>query len=67
MFTSSNNGNARGAAMNDFSRKTLRSLSRKGIALIGLSCDAAGSSLYVLNDNGTQRIRTFREVLALAA
>jgi hypothetical protein len=53
--------------MNDFSRKTIRSLSRKGIALVGLSCDpASDATLYVLNDNGTQRIRTFREVLALA-
>lgn len=60
--------------MNDFSRKTLRSLSRKGIALVGLSSapDAAGSflnstKLYVLNDNGTHRVRTFAQVLALAA
>jgi hypothetical protein len=60
--------------MNDFSRKTIRALARKGIALVGLSCapDAAGSflnstRLYVLNDNGTQRIRTFAEVRELAA
>ena len=47
--------------MSDFSYKTLRSLLRKGISLIGLQGDA-----YVLNDNGTCKVRTFSEVLEMA-
>lgn len=60
--------------MNDFSRKTLNALARKGIRLVGLQAipDEKGSFLnsstgYCLDDNGTHRIRSFREVLALAA
>lgn len=61
--------------MKDFSRKTLSSLSRKGIALIGLTVIpgtgdmpfATGETGYILNDNGTQRILLFGEVLKLAA
>lgn len=61
--------------MNDFSRTTLRSLSRKGITLVGLqwlpdmSSDmpmACGERGYVLNDNGTCRVRRFADVMALA-
>lgn len=59
--------------MNDFSKKTLRSLGRKGISLVGLTTIpgsgplpfANGETGYVLNDNGTQRIRTFSQVLEL--
>lgn len=48
--------------MNDFSKKLLRQLAAKGISLVGLQ----GENGYVLDDNGTCRIRTFREVIALA-
>ena len=60
--------------MNDFSKKTLRALASKGITLIGLHAipDENGSFLnsqrnYILNDNGTQRVMLFMQVLALAA
>lgn len=62
--------------MNDFSKKTLRALARKGITLIGLTVIpdntssmpfANGSRGYCLNDNGCHRIRSFVEVQALAA
>lgn len=61
--------------MNDFSKKTIRALTRKGIRLIGLtvipdmSSDmpfANGDRGYCLNDNGCHRIRSFREVMELA-
>lgn len=55
--------------MNDFSKSTLRKLARKGIRLIGLQFVAGpygGSTAYVLDDNDTCIVRTFREVLALA-
>ena len=61
--------------MNDFSKKTLRALARKGIRLIGLttipdmSSDmpyANGDRGYCLDDNGCHRIRTFTQVLELA-
>jgi hypothetical protein len=52
----------KGAAMSDFSKTTVRKLAAKGIRLVGLQ----GENGYVLDDNGTCRIRTFREVLALA-
>lgn len=61
--------------MQDFSRSTLRALARKGITLVGLTVIpgsgdlpfATGERGYKLNDNGCLRIRSFREVLALAA
>lgn len=62
--------------MNDFSKKTLSALARKGIRLVGLtvipdmSSDmpfANGSRGYQLDDNGCHRIRTFKEVLEMAA
>lgn len=56
-----------------FSRKTLAGLSRKGIAIIGITCipDASGSfangeTAYKVSDNGTGRIWTFRQVLRAA-
>ena len=61
--------------MNDFSKTTIRNLSRKGITLIGLQAIPDMSSAmpfanadtgYRVNDNGTHRVLTFREVLALA-
>ena len=60
--------------MKDFSRKTIAALGRKGITLIGLTVIpgtgdmpfATGETGYILNDNGTSRVRSFREVLDLA-
>lgn len=60
--------------MNDFSKKTIAALARKGISLIGLTVIpragdmpfANGERGYCLNDNGCHRVRSFREVLALA-
>ncbi len=61
--------------MNDFSKNTMRKLAKKGITLIGLQAIpdwsspmpwANASRGYVLNDNETVRVRTFREVKQLA-
>ena len=61
--------------MKDFSKKTLALLAKKGITLIGLTLIpgtgampmATGETGYILNDNGTSRVRTFTQVLELAA
>lgn len=62
--------------MNDFSRKTLRALAAKGIRLIGLqaipdmSSDMPWANAergYVLDDNGTCRVVSFRQVMGMAA
>ena len=63
-------------ARRDFSSKTLRLLSRKGIEMIGvqalpdfstdLPCANADRG-YVVSDNGTGRVLTFRQVLAAAS
>lgn len=62
--------------MNDFSKATLRKLAKKGISIIGITAIpdmshpmpyANASRGYILNDNGTQRVREFSEVTALAA
>lgn len=59
----------------DFSARERRALLRKGIAIIGVSYlpDAAsvfpyvnGETGYCLNDNGTHRVRSYAEVVALA-
>jgi len=60
--------------MNDFSRKTIRSLARQGISLISLTVIpdsgampfATGERGYILDDNGTQRVLLFSQVLELA-
>jgi hypothetical protein len=59
--------------MNDFSKKTIRMLAKKGISLIGLQAipDEKGSFLnsqrgYVVNDNGTCRVLLFLEVMKIA-
>lgn len=61
--------------MNDFSKKTIRSLARRGITLIGLQAipDMASAMPwanaergYVVNDNGTCRVLGFRDMLDLA-
>ena len=56
-----------------FSVKTIKALARKGVSIIGIQAlpGADGSYAncetgYVLDDNGTNRIRMYREVLALA-
>jgi hypothetical protein len=62
--------------MNDFSRKTLRSLSLRGIYLVGLTVIpdmssampmACGDRGYIMNDNGTGRVLTFSGVMAMAS
>jgi hypothetical protein len=60
--------------MKDFSKKTLTSLRQKGVTLIGLTIIpgvgsmpfANGDRGYILNDNGTQRVLLFAQVLNLA-
>jgi hypothetical protein len=60
--------------MNDFSKKTIGSLTRKGVSLIGLTVIpgngdmpfANGDRGYILNDNGTQRVLLFSQVMELA-
>lgn len=58
--------------MNDFSKKTIAALARKGMKLIGLQAipDMASSMPYanasrgyVFNDNGTCRVLGFLDVL----
>lgn len=60
----------------DFSATERKALLRKGIAIIGVTyLPAASGPLpyangergYCLNDNGTHRVRTYRDVCALAA
>jgi len=59
--------------MNDFSRKTIAALARKGIRIVGLCVIpgtgdlpfATGERGYRLDDNDCGRIRSFAEVLAL--
>lgn len=59
--------------MNDFSRKTLVALSKKGISISGITMVpgadgsfANGERAYLLNVNGCGCVRTLLEVLALA-
>lgn len=61
-------------AMRDFSRATLAALAARGVVLVGAQM-AQGSlrygnppmeTHYILNDNGTSRIRSFDEVLEMA-
>lgn len=61
-------------AAKDFSKTARATLARKGIAIIGSTwlpgtdgTFANGERGYTLSDNGTQRIRTYAEVVALAA
>ena len=57
----------------NFSTKTVKALAAKGIAIVGSQAVAAfegdvyfSGVAYMLDDNGTGRLRTFTEVLALA-
>lgn len=60
--------------MNDFSKKTIAALARKGISLIGLTVIpgtgdlpfATGERGYCLNDNGCYRVCSFMQVLEIA-
>ena len=57
-----------------FAAKTLRALAKKGINLIGITLIpgtgdlpwATGEAGYQVDDNGTGRVWTFREVIAAA-
>lgn len=60
----------------DFSKAQRAALARKGIAIIGATVIpdmtsalpfASGERGYQLNDNGTHRVRSYAEVVALAA
>lgn len=59
----------------EFSKSTVAALSRKGIAIVGLTVIpngnsdmpfATGSRGYKVNDNGCLRIWTFNEVIGAA-
>jgi hypothetical protein len=57
-----------------FSAKTLKALAAKGIRIVGAQTlpgpngdYASGDVAYLLDDNGTGRLRTFRQVLDLAS
>lgn len=55
--------------MNHFSKSTLNKLAKAGITLVGIQGipgPYGGEVAYILNDNGTHRVRRFAEVLALA-
>lgn len=61
-------------AAKDFSKQIRTALTRKGIAIVGSTWLPGpggdftnGERGYTLDDNGTQRIRTYLEVKALAA
>lgn len=65
----------KGEPMNDFSKKTVSALARKGISLIGLTVIpnsnsdmpfATGERGYRVNDNGCGRILSFSEILEAA-
>lgn len=56
-----------------FSKKTLKALTRKGIAIVSATyvpgTDGSytnGETGYILDDNGTERVRSFLQVLDLA-
>ena len=65
---------SRNHQLSHFSAKTLRSLAKKGITLIGITYIpgegempyATGETGYCVSDNGTHRIWTFGQVLAAA-
>ena len=61
------------SAQKDFSRTTLAGLRRRGIQIVGSTWlpdekgdFARGQRGYLLDDNGTGRVRTFLEVMALS-
>jgi hypothetical protein len=61
--------------MSDFSKTTLRKLTRKGISILGKTLIPAaagelrfanGETGYAVNDNGTGKVKTFSQVLEMA-
>ena len=61
--------------MNDFSKKTIAALARKGITLVGLTVIpdnskplpfASGERGYFINDNGCHRVMSFMQVIGEA-
>ena len=60
--------------MNDFSKKTLNALAKRGIRIAGLTVIpgegdlpfATGERGYLVEDNGTGRVWTWRQVMAAA-
>ena len=60
--------------MNDFNKRTLKALARRGIRLIGLTVIpgsgsmpmASGARGYCVDDNGTHRVWAFQQVLDAA-
>jgi hypothetical protein len=60
--------------MNDFSKRTLAHLTRRGIRLIGLTVIPADGDLpfangdrgYCVDDNGTHKVWTFAQVMGAA-
>lgn len=60
--------------MSDFSKKTVAALAKKGIRIYGLTyipgegewAMANGERGYLVNDNGTGRVWTFRDVMEAA-
>lgn len=60
-------------ALRHFRKTTIRRLADRGITVLGSVCVpgndgsfANGETAYRLDDNGTHRIRTFLQVLAIA-
>ena len=62
--------------MNDFTKSTLANLAKKGIQLIGITAVPDMSHpmpwtnptrVYLLNDNGTSKGKTYPEMVALIA
>lgn len=73
MNPAANEGTQMHFTARDFSRKTLGALRKQGISIVGATfvpgadgSFANGERAYQLDDNGTSRLRTFGEVLALA-
>ena len=60
-------------ACKDFSRSTIKSLAKKGVSLIGIQMVPSpklgwldAEKCYTVDDNGTGRVWSFLETLALA-
>lgn len=60
-------------ASKDFPKKMLNELTRRGMSIVGTTWlpDSRGSYAngergYLVNDNGTQRVRTYLQVMAMA-
>jgi hypothetical protein len=56
----------------DFSKKEVKSLAKQGISIVGSNYTPGADGyyqevVYTLDDNGTSKVRTFREVVNLAA